>query len=95
MADERERFTVELRDLGGSVPAAIRLRALLKRALRSFNLRCEVIRRQTGQAVEALDPGQQPGGNGAAGRAQGLDQGGQPGGSEGPPGQAQGSSPAS
>ena len=92
MTGERKRFVVELADAGrpGDVPLAHRLRSFLKSCLRRFAIRCVAIRQQ---GVEGLDPGQQPGGNGAAGGAQGLDQGGQTGGSEGPPGQAQGFSP--
>jgi hypothetical protein len=40
MTTDRPRFALVLQDQGGDAPAAARLKALLKRALRSFNLRC-------------------------------------------------------
>jgi hypothetical protein len=36
----RERFTVVVEALPDKVPSRIRLRSFLKRALRSFNIRC-------------------------------------------------------
>jgi hypothetical protein len=40
MPAERPRFELILEDRGGEVPTAARLRALLKRALRSFGFKC-------------------------------------------------------
>jgi hypothetical protein len=37
---EPERFTVDLVALPDEVPAVVRLRAFLKRALRSYRLKC-------------------------------------------------------
>jgi hypothetical protein len=40
MTTDRPRFALVLQDQGGEAPVAARLKALLKRALRSFNFKC-------------------------------------------------------
>jgi hypothetical protein len=58
---DRERFTLTVEALPDDVPAAVRLRSLLKRALRSFRLRCVSVApaAKTSATATAQDPEQE------------------------------------